>query len=201
MACGNYASDAGSKDRSHKQALYACGLDSMALRCQLRHAGLKVSQNHGKAKADQWTAAGSDIKTALLNAPLNLGGERVILLRPPAVMVRNGWVSPQEIWRADGAIYGLIQSPSAWSHHRDSRVPRLQVQVGEQGFRLVQSKSDPNIWILRRQLPDGALGHDIEAVVGIYVDDLLVTGPRSKVDAVLDAFRALQNIHKPKIHM
>ena len=61
------------------------------------------------------------------------------------------------------------------------------MQIGDQGFRLVQSKSDPNIWFLRRQLPDGTLGQDIEAVVGVYVDDFLVTGSSSKVIAVLDA--------------
>ena len=88
-------------------SVYASGNDSIAMRLSLK-----------KAMIQGWTGVSMDIKTAFLNAPLMSeedGGEAsVVILKPPNILVKLGYVQPNSYWKALMATYGLRQSPKTW---------------------------------------------------------------------------------------
>ena len=114
-----------------------------------------------------------DVKTAFLRAPLQFPG-KIIVLRPPRVLVTAGLASPEEFWLAEKAIYGLQAAPAAWSHHRDHQLPTTKVKSAGVDYRLTQSKGDMSVWLLRPE-DSGHLDCDEQplppaAILGIYVD-------------------------------
>ena len=176
---------------------------------------------------DRWVAGSCDIRTAFLTAPLETPGKKIIV-RPPSILIRSGLVCHDELWEAEGAIYGLEESPAAWAKHRDERLSLLEVEdplsnvaAGDsrshvcdatpepihppqdvptspaQRYKLRRAKSDPNVWFLVRVNEDGSLDAKIQAVLGIYVDDLLATGPKRLVQALFAAVSKEWRISAP----
>eukprot|EP00971_Amphidinium_carterae_P158233 3136699-Amphidinium_carterae.1 len=45
--------------------------------------------------------------------------EQLVLLRPPAVLVRLGLLKEDDIWIATRAVYGLRSAPRLWEQSRD----------------------------------------------------------------------------------
>ena len=184
VACGNHCS--GNRTREQRQSLYAGGIDSTSLRCQLRHCALHASD------PEPWVAGSLDIRTAFLTAPLEIPN-KVLILKPPSLLVRCGLVDPQELWQATGAIYGLEESPAAWGKFRDSRLPKLEVQYEGVQYRLKQCASDQNLWMLvshsdSNDAPSNPkVPPKVHAVLGVYVDDLLATGPKGLIQALFAA--------------
>ena len=126
VACGNHCSDflklgsanSGSVQhknllRQAKQALYVGGQDGLALRTQLRHAGMR-----------SWAAAALDVKTAFLLVPLRNTNKKIVL-KPLRLLVSNGIIPAEELWEVTGAIYGLQESPASWSACRDEQLERM----------------------------------------------------------------------------
>ncbi|CAE7242309.1 RE1 [Symbiodinium natans] len=208
VACGNFCNQEGRKTREHRQSLYAGGLDALTLRAQLRHCGLKATEE--TPVHDRWVAG------------------KKIIVRPPSILIRSGLVCHDELWEAEGAIYGLEESPAAWAKHRDERLSLLEVEdplsnvaAGDsrshvcdatpepihppqdvptspaQRYKLRRAKSDPNVWFLVRVNEDGSLDAKIQAVLGIYVDDLLATGPKRLVQALFAAVSKEWRISAP----
>ena len=69
-----------------------------------------------------WKGLTADVKVAFLNAPLIDEEDRdddgtMVVLKPPPLIVRLGYASPGQRYRADQAIYGLRQSPKRWGDH------------------------------------------------------------------------------------
>ena len=65
-----------------------------------------------------------DVKTAFLNAGLRgqdapPESRRIVLLQPPALMVKLGLAEVGELWQVEAALYGLRESPRQWGDHRD----------------------------------------------------------------------------------
>ena len=117
VACGNFSAKAGPTEGDEAQPqvlerrhLYAGGLDSIALRVQVRMAALWG-----------WVSAVVDIRKAFLNAPLAEDDKvtKRIILYPPRVLSRIGLISPDERWLVVRAVYGLEISPACWGRHRD----------------------------------------------------------------------------------
>lgn len=103
VACGNYI------PKREDDDLFASGSDAVGVRVALK-----------KAAISRWRGYTIDIKTAFLNAPLGQEGEEaLVILRPPQILVRLGYVKAWELWLAIMAMYGLRQSPKAWSVYRD----------------------------------------------------------------------------------
>ena len=178
VACGNFArAGIGSEDHG---ATYAGGIDSTTLRIQLSHC------SHKKSKDRSWTTGALDIRTAFLLAPLEQNN-RILVLRPPKVLISAGIVPAQELWYATGAIYGLREAPAAWSSYRDSQLPDIQIYHEEACLKLVKSKVDQNLWYLK---PAGSPEAEPIALLGVYVDDLIATGPRAVLGSL---FCAIQN--------
>ena len=185
VACGNFAKAGNGEEPG---STYAGGIDSTSLRIQLAHCG------HQKVRDCRWTAGALDIRTAFLLAPLEQSN-RILVLRPPKVLINAGIVPPQELWYATGAIYGLREAPAAWSAYRDSELPNIQIQHGTQCFKLVKSRADQNLWHVR--LADDLDSRPV-ALLGIYVDDMIATGPRDILDSIFSAIRSKWDTSQPQ---
>ncbi|CAE7285156.1 RE1, partial [Symbiodinium microadriaticum] len=205
LACGNYCSNAKSKDRDRRQTLYAGGIDTLSLRCQLRHCGLHAGGDptpKGRGEGERpllqrWTAGVADIRTAFLTAPLEQD-KRILIIRPPNTLVRAGVVDAEELWIATGAIYGLEESPAAWSKFRDSKIPTLHITHEGLVYGLKQSESEPNVWLMFRRNENGDLCGELAGVLGVYVDDLLCTGPKPLIQSVFAAVQKEWRISTPQ---
>ncbi|OLP86021.1 Retrovirus-related Pol polyprotein from transposon TNT 1-94 [Symbiodinium microadriaticum] len=205
LACGNYCSNAKSKDRDRRQTLYAGGIDTLSLRCQLRHCGLHARGDptpKGRGEGERpllqrWTAGVADIRTAFLTAPLEQD-KRILIIRPPNTLVRAGVVDAEELWIATGAIYGLEESPAAWSKFRDSKIPTLHITHEGLVYGLKQSESEPNVWLMFRRNESGDLCGELAGVLGVYVDDLLCTGPKPLIQSVFAAVQKEWRISTPQ---
>ncbi|CAE7301798.1 RE1 [Symbiodinium sp. KB8] len=205
LACGNYCSNAKSKDRDRRQTLYAGGIDTLSLRCQLRHCGLHARGDptpKGRGEGERpllqrWTAGVADIRTAFLTAPLEQD-KRILIIRPPNTLVRAGVVDAEELWIATGAIYGLEESPAAWSKFRDSKIPTLHITHEGLVYGLKQSESEPNVWLMFRRNENGDLCGELAGVLGVYVDDLLCTGPKPLIQSVFAAVQKAWRISAPQ---
>ena len=186
VACGNFAkAGGGSEDHG---STYAGGIDSTTLRIQLSHCGRM------KAEDDSWTTGALDIRTAFLLAPLEQS-KRILVLRPPKVLISAGIVDPQELWYATGAMYGLREAPAAWSSYRDSQLPHIQICHGDEHFKLVKSNADQNLWCLK-SVSD--LDARPAALLGVYVDDMIATGPRAILDSLFCAIRNRWETSRPQ---
>ena len=176
VACGNFqkghpleqeVQQPQSLSRFH---LYASGLDSVALRVQLRMSAMEL-----------WDGAIVDVRKAFLYAPLkgNISSDRLIVLTPPKVLVRTGIIPAEERWQVEKAVYGLEISPSCWSRHRDKTMTTITWE--DQGFKLVLKalKSEPSLWRIVRLEEVSAEGVPAKettvGLIGVYVDDLLIT--------------------------
>jgi hypothetical protein len=98
-----------------------------------------------------------DVKTAFLNGDLQ---EEVFVEQPPGFL-RQG--QEQKVLRLHKALYGLHQAPRAWNQKLDDK-------LGVLGF--VKCKSEHAFYCR------GARGDRL--IVGVYVDDLIITGPSTQ---------------------
>ncbi|WVZ90924.1 hypothetical protein U9M48_037176 [Paspalum notatum var. saurae] len=105
-----------------------------------------------------------DVKSAFLNGDLK---EKVYVKQPPGYVV-NG----QEHWvlRLRKALYGLRQAPRAWNQ-------KLDTVLKEMEFKRCESEHA----LYTRRAEHGQL------VVGVYVDDLVITDASKKE---IEAFKA-----------
>ena len=184
VCCGNYM-EARSGDE-----IYASGADSTQLRMILRCASLQ-----------QWHCLSLDVKSAFLLAPKAQG--ETVIVKPPKILEEAGLAQKGEHWLVSAAMYGLVTSPKDWSSFRDAE---LQKMVGSYdsteaneggdlarkfGFRPME---DPNLWAIQEVEVDSSSGERIWGkVLGhmiVYVDDILMVGPRGVTDA---ASRTIQS--------
>jgi hypothetical protein len=94
-----------------------------------------------------------DVKSAFLNGELE---EEVYVLQPPGFVVEG---QKNKVYKLDKALYGLRQAPRAWNLKLDSTLKNL-------GF--VQIPLEHGLY---------ARGSgDARALVGVYVDDLIIVG-------------------------
>jgi len=110
-----------------------------------------------------WQVHHMDVKSAFLNGELM---EEVYVQQPPGFVVEN---SSGKVLRLKKALYGLRQAPRAWNARLDSELLKL-------GF--VRNLLEHAVY--RRSDKDGYL------LVGVYVDDLIITGPSK---TTIEAFK------------
>ena len=103
-----------------------------------------------------WEVHHMDVKSAFLNGELS---ETVYVQQPPGFVVDNG----DKVLKLRKALYGLKQASRAWNAKLDRELLAL-------GF--VRSKMDNAVY--RRKNRNSFL------LVGVYVDDLIISGPDVK---------------------
>eukprot|EP00439_Symbiodinium_sp_Y106_P027584 s4975_g3.t1 len=194
VGCGNFmkASHNNGQDEakgtSRSQDLYASGLDGAAVRIQMRIAA-----------ANQWQAGSLDIRTAFLTAPLFQAqssskavqrlSNKAIIVTPPKILQALGLIEENEKWLVLKALYGLQESPSAWAHDRDAKLAGMR-WIGACGVpcRLQRCVSEENLWKVVKESTSEVIG-----LVGVYVDDLLLT---TEPDELAELVRAIQLLWK-----
>ena len=126
-----------------------------------------------------WDMGALDIKTAFLNAPLSLPEGKEVILRPPPLFVALGLCSPNELWRAKKAIYGLRVAPKAWGDKRDYELSNVKFELNDVWYKLQRSNVDPQIWrIIAAKDPKLASSVEVKGFILTYVDDYLYTAER-----------------------
>ncbi|CAE7277127.1 TY2B-LR1 [Symbiodinium sp. CCMP2592] len=162
VACGNFQHD--SQD---KEDLSTQNVDMSVLRTMAKETALRPS----------WIMGAGDISAAFLNT--FLGGKDLVILEPPAVLKRLGLIAEDVQYVPIRAIYGLRRSPLDWSRDRDGKISG-KVLTDDQGRQIhcVPIAHQDGLWKL-------LCGDTLVGLVAMYVDDCLVTGERSAVEAFL----------------
>ena len=109
------------------------------------------------AAAKDWRVHHLDVKSAFLNDEL---AKTVFVRQPPSFAIKG---EEHRMLRLRKALYGLWQASRAWN-------AKLDATLGELGFQWFATEHA--LYTQRR-------GKE-ELVVGVYVDDLLVTGARTE---------------------
>ena len=186
VGCGNYL---GAGEYTANQ-LYAGGLDVISLRCCL---ALMVTS--------QWSAGVVDIKTAFLNAELeeaDLGTRRVII-RTPSLWRRLG-ICEEMFWDVHRAMYGLQISPAAWARCRDRTLPSLRLQTSVGQVRLIQFRSDSNIWaIVPADLDEPIDPSRRLGLLLVYVDDMMVLSTPQVIMDIIKELGKKWELSKPEL--
>lgn len=112
---------------------------------------LALAAHHG------WEVHHMDVKSAFLNGDLK---EQVFVAQPPGFVVDG---KPDKVLRLHKALYGLRQAPRAWNAKLDAAMAQLSFQ---------RSRSEHGVYT--RSSSTSRL------VVGVYVDDLIISGSSSK---------------------
>ena len=186
VLCGNLveAMNAGQERESlSKQDLYAGGIDGVALRCALR-----------RAAHNGWSVGTIDVKTAFLLAP-RTKSQRMLLSRPPRLLIDNGVCPRDELWMVNTAMYGLETSPADWSCYRDSILKDFKWSAEGRNFEL-QATPENNLWTVWDVSEDGTRKAAGNLVV--YVDDLLIIGDDGAAKALMQKIQSVWKCSDPE---
>ena len=191
LACGNFLSrekPQGSPTLSRGD-IFAAGLDSLALRAQAAAASWRG-----------WSGGTVDIRTAFLTAPLqSKRSQRVVVLRPPKVLITAGIVPEGSLYLIEKALYGLAESPQDWSAERDSRLKTLEFKTANKStFGLEQTKADHSIWRIRETKGGDFVG-PTRGLLGVYVDDLLVTAETPLLEGLMEKITTMWRCSNPQM--
>ena len=104
-----------------------------------------------------WHVHHLDVKLAFLNGEL---AETVFVRKPPGFTVKG---EEHRVLRLHKALYELRQAPRAWN-------AKLDAMLGELGFQRCATEHALYMWGWGKE----------ELVVGMYVDDLIITGARAE---------------------
>jgi hypothetical protein len=110
-----------------------------------------------------WSVHHMDVKSAFLNGEL---AEEVYVAQPPGFTAAG---HEEKVLRLHKALYGLRQAPRSWN-------AKLDASLHELGF--TRSKCEHGLYVR------GAKASRL--VVGVYVDDLIITG---KMNKEIDSFK------------
>ena len=185
VACGNFA------EVDDEMELYANGSSAIALRFAI-----------AAAMKEKWHAQVVDVKNAFLNAPMKLGKTKPkrALMRPPQLLQQLGLAARDEWWEVVMALYGYRQSPRLWSDYRDSEVHQMKVDFAGGWLRFDQMLSEPGLWKIVRD-PEDAVEDEVSQIYGalvVYVDDIVVFGSDSVVQAVVNALKGKWELSVPQ---
>ena len=182
VICGNYEEEKG-------HDTYSGGADATAFRLLV-----------AKGAQSQWTAATLDIKTAFLNARMELQeGENMIVIRPPHVLTVKGYFKSTDAFIPLRAVYGLKRSPRLWGKHRDQVLRELEIHTDEGVLRLEPMGAEPNLWkVVPMSEFLAAVSWTILGLLMTYVDDIFITGEKKTVVAIIQKLRAVWTTTEPE---
>ena len=197
VICGNFASWG-------EHSTNTTNLDAPLLRLMLSLAC---------SKETTWSSI--DITSAFLNADIH--DVDTVLVTPPPILVKMDIVKPNTVWHVKKAIYGLREAPRLWQQERDQKLRDLEFKYQDKLAHLVQSYIHPSLWFIAEGPRESAIGvppfdhclrsdewtaklhqHTILGYVGVYVDDLLIAGPRFLNDSMICAVKDVWKTSAPE---
>lgn len=178
MVCGNYSSPKEGEQNENS----ASGADSAC-----------VSSLLNVAMHRNWTAGSVDIKAAFLQAPRRNSSKRLTICDPPSVLKAMNLVAPSEKWIIKQALYGLVESPADWGAHRDEVLRGFTWYEDGAEFALVET-AERHVWrVTQRNDPKAEHGYLLT-----YVDDMLVVGPKGKIQKVVELIQGRWECSQPE---
>eukprot|EP00434_Breviolum_minutum_P009527 symbB.v1.2.008386.t2/scaffold525.1/size192214/11 len=178
VVCGNYSSPKEGEQNENS----ASGADSACVR-----ALLNVAMHRN------WTAGSVDIKAAFLQAPRRNSSKRLTICDPPSVLKAMNLVAPSEKWIIKQALYGLVESPADWGAHRDEVLRGFTWYEDGGEFALVET-AERHVWrVTQRNDPKAEHGYLLT-----YVDDMLVVGPKGKIQKVVELIQGRWECSQPE---
>ncbi len=173
-ACGNYETKAPHEEN------YSGGADITSLRIMTSFA-----------VENQWEGSTVDVKTAFLNAEMDMENEETILMvRPPPFLVEKQLVDRHTLFMPAKALYGFRRSPRLWGQCRDRHLQEMRFQVGEATLELHPLQSEPNLWKIVEPQPL-QLGQQPKlcGLMLTYVDDMYIVASEMVLRAVVEKIR------------
>ena len=184
VICGNFASWG-------QHSTTTTNLDAPLLRLML---GLACS------KETTWSSI--DITSAFLSADIH--EDDTVLVTPLPILVKVDIVKPNTVWHVRKEMYGLREAPRLWQQERDQKLRDLEFTYQDKIAHLVQSHIHPSLWFIAEGPKESTSAippfdhclrsdewtarlhdHHVLGYVGVYVDNLLIAGPRSLNDSMI----------------
>ena len=108
------------------------------------------------------------------------------------MLVSAGIIEEGALFLIERALYGLQESPQDWCVERDRKLSLLRWKGSGGKVRgLVQSRADSSIWLIKEVNPKGLAKEEgnfsgpVLGIVGVYVDDLLITADKNELRDVV----------------
>ena len=199
------------EEYKHKSRLVFCGNfatwgEHSTTTTNLDAPLLRLMLSLACSKETTWSSV--DITSAFLNADIH--DEDTVLITPPPILVKMDIVKPNTVWHVKKAIYGSREAPRLWQQERDQQLRELEFVYNDRSAHLVQSYIHPSLWFIAEGSTASTKGtppfdhclrsdewtvnlhkHKILGYVGVYVDDLLIAGPRSLNDTLIKAVQGI----------
>ena len=192
VVCGNF------EEKKEGEENYSGGADATAFRILIWCCG-----------KFQRRAQIIDVRTAFLNADLELTEEEnLLLIRPPHIMIEKGYLAPNTVYLPVKAIYGFRRSPRLWGRHRDHRMHQFVIKAKKEGknieVKLFQMGSEPNLWKVVQVMGEeedelASLSNGrILGLVMTYVDDVFIAAEGDLVEAITAKFQETWTTSNPE---
>ena len=154
---------------------------------------------------------------------------KIVVVSPPKILVRLGLVEESEKWLVVKALYGLAEAPRRWSAHRDLLLRQLAWEDNGRRYSLDACVADNNLWRIvskakpetteahqtstdgaqtitpsepgrsTQQSPQDNQGVRLHGLLGVYVDDMLITAENEVQTKLLQELRQLWSTSDPEI--
>ncbi|CAE7489266.1 unnamed protein product, partial [Symbiodinium sp. CCMP2456] len=177
VGCGNFQQGC----PRTKLDTHASGISAESIRLLVRFAG-----------HSQWTISTTDIKTAFLNAPIVTPNEETIIVRVPSIL-RAAGVCQEAYWQIKRALYGLDVAPRSWTLFRNKTLGSIEQHDGTR-VTCKQLPADSNIWEVIDEDRQVRI-----ALIGVYVDDLMLVAPESHQEVMMNTLRGLWTTSEPEV--
>ena len=161
VICGNFIGG-GDVD------VYTAAASAESVRCSLT-----VGARRG------WCGAVTDVSSAFTLTPMTESAVKYAITIPK-VVVDAGCAPPNTAYMVDRVLYGLREAPRLWGSYRDRRVTRARFKVGDKECMFMQMETDPSVW----RVVEVNNASSTLALMVIYVDDVMMLGPKEYVEAM-----------------
>ncbi|CAE7228572.1 unnamed protein product, partial [Symbiodinium sp. CCMP2456] len=160
VICGNYVNS--------DVEVYTAAANAESVRVSLSYAAKQ-----------KWHGAITDVNAAFTLTPMEESKVKYAIT-VPKVVVDAGCVPPDKAFMVDRVLYGLREAPRLWGSFRDRRVAKARLQMGGKDYMFLQMETDPAVW--RLVACDEIT--TTKALMVIYVDDVMMLGPKSLIEGI-----------------
>jgi len=174
VVCGNF------EEKSPQEQTFAGGCDATSFRLMVHVASCMA-----------WEGGTVDVRTAFLNASMNIKeDEDLILIKPPSFLVDRKYMKKEVCYEPLKAVYGFRRSPRLWGDLRDETLKEMDVKT-EDGtkLKLCPLQAEPNLWKIVYEKDGEEEYPPLKGLFMTYVDDIFVCGESLVVQALMKAIR------------